>query len=80
MAALQVMIIAMRILQKLVVSAELVGQALVPYYRQVMPTLLQRRVMPGKVQMSPDGPSAFQSMSHMKLTHPEGLEKFWSRP
>lgn len=31
----QVMIIALRILQKLVVSAELVGQALVPYYRQV---------------------------------------------
>lgn len=29
------MIIAMRILQKLVVSTDLVGQALVPYYRQV---------------------------------------------
>ena len=29
------MIIAMRIMQKLVVSTELVGQALVPYYRQV---------------------------------------------
>ena len=33
---LQVMIIGMRILQKLVVSAELIGQALVPYYRQVL--------------------------------------------
>ena len=32
---MQVMIISLRLLQKLVISAELVGQALVPYYRAV---------------------------------------------
>ena len=29
----------LKILQHLVVSAELVGEALVPYYRQILPTL-----------------------------------------
>lgn len=33
----QVMCITLQLLQKLVVSADLVGEALVPYYRQILP-------------------------------------------
>ena len=39
------MIIAMRILQKLVISAELIGQALVPYYRQVWGLLVLQNAL-----------------------------------
>ena len=34
---LQVMCITLQLLQKLVCSADLVGEALVPYYRQILP-------------------------------------------
>ena len=34
-----VVCIVLQLLQKLVVSAELVGEALVPYYRQILPIL-----------------------------------------
>ena len=35
----QVMCITLKVLQHLVVSAEMVGEALVPYYRQILPVL-----------------------------------------
>ena len=34
-----VMCVALQLLQKLVLSADLVGEALVPYYRQLLPVL-----------------------------------------
>jgi len=34
-----VMCITLKVLQHLVVSAEMVGEALVPYYRQILPVL-----------------------------------------
>jgi hypothetical protein len=34
-----VMCITLQLLQKLVISADLVGEALVPYYRQLLPVL-----------------------------------------
>lgn len=34
---MQVMCITLQLLQKLVCSADLVGEALVPYYRQILP-------------------------------------------
>ena len=36
---MSVVCIVLQLLQKLVVSAELVGEALVPYYRQILPIL-----------------------------------------
>jgi len=35
----QVMCTTLKVLQHLVVSAEMVGEALVPYYRQILPIL-----------------------------------------
>jgi len=35
----EVMVVTLKILQQLVLSAELVGEALVPYYRQILPVL-----------------------------------------
>ena len=34
----EVMCVALKKIQKLVLSAEMVGEALVPYYRQILPT------------------------------------------
>lgn len=34
-----VMCVTLQLLQKLVLSGELIGQALVPYYRQILPIL-----------------------------------------
>ncbi len=36
-SALQVICITLQLLQKLVCSADLIGEALVPYYRQLLP-------------------------------------------
>ena len=35
----QVICVTLKVLQHLVVSAEMVGEALVPYYRQILPIL-----------------------------------------
>ena len=35
----QVICVTLKVLQHLVVSAEMVGKALVPYYRQILPVL-----------------------------------------
>ena len=43
---MSVVCIVLQLLQKLVVSAELVGEALVPYYRQILPILNCSRTKP----------------------------------
>jgi hypothetical protein len=39
MRNVQVMCTTLKVLQHLVVSADMVGEALVPYYRQILPVL-----------------------------------------
>ncbi|XP_003792433.1 parkin coregulated gene protein isoform X1 [Otolemur garnettii] len=49
----QVICVTLKVLQHLVVSAEMVGEALVPYYRQILPILNIFKNMNGSLTLSP---------------------------
>uniref|UniRef100_H0WQZ7 Parkin coregulated n=1 Tax=Otolemur garnettii TaxID=30611 RepID=H0WQZ7_OTOGA len=49
----QVICVTLKVLQHLVVSAEMVGEALVPYYRQILPILNIFKNMNGDLTLSP---------------------------
>lgn len=50
----QVICVTLKVLQHLVVSAEMVGEALVPYYRQILPILNIFKNMNGESSHKPN--------------------------
>lgn len=53
----QVICVTLKVLQHLVVSAEMVGEALVPYYRQILPIMNLFKNMNGEWSQRSERPS-----------------------
>lgn len=63
----QVICVTLKVLQHLVVSAEMVGEALVPYYRQILPILNIFKNMNG--EWSPEPVCFPYCSSHVRAAH-----------
>ncbi|KFV60191.1 Parkin coregulated gene protein, partial [Tyto alba] len=78
----QVICITLKVLQHLVVSAEMVGEALVPYYRQILPVLNIFKNMNEEYGMalhcgrylSSMGISSVTCFSHCKVNSGDGID------
>ncbi|KAJ8797142.1 hypothetical protein J1605_017370 [Eschrichtius robustus] len=80
----QVICVTLKVLQHLVVSAEMVGEALVPYYRQILPILNIFKNMNGSrvIQCGDDPAPALPPMRRTRSSHwaLETLEPMRSSP
>lgn len=62
----QVICVTLKVLQHLVVSAEMVGEALVPYYRQILPIMNIFKNMNGELPRTQNCLSVLRGGSGLK--------------